>query len=330
MKILVSEFITGGGLIGESLTTSLLQEGRLMLDAIVSDLGEINSVEVFITLDPRCAMREIPRNCRSYIIKENYFKSLSDFCHNVDAVLLIAPESDGCLEQISQLVIDAGKLLLGSSPDVIKLTASKLLTAKFFVDKGISVVKTTLFDDSNIKAFTQENNQAWIVKPDGGVGCKDISICYSINEIKDAAANCHQAIVQPKIEGIPASISLLCYQGECLAIGYNEQLIKCVENKLSLVGLRINALLHFQEQLGLLAKQVCAALPELKGYVGLDVIISEDDIVLIEVNPRMTTSYVGLKESINTNPAKLLLDMLFENTLPILDSSEFKMITVNI
>lgn len=330
MKILVSEFITGGGLIGESLPTPLLQEGRLMLDAIVSDLGEIDNIEVFITYEERIVQPDLPDNCNAYLVKENYRSSLQEFCLNVDAVLIVAPESDGCLEQLTQLVVKEDKLLLGSYPSVINLTASKNATALYLAEKGSKVIKTSLYDSNSLDEFTKDDGKACVVKPDNGVGCEEIYVCRSADEIIKAVSHCERAILQPKLEGISASISLLCIQGECLVLGYNEQIIKVDDNKISLVRLKVNALLKFKQQLDQLANEVCSVLPQLNGYVGLDVIITQDEVVLVEINPRLTTSYVGLRESINTNPAQLLLDMIIKKKLPTLDGSKFKMVTVNI
>ena len=56
-----------------------------------------------------------------------------------------------------------------------------------------------------------------------------------------------------------------------------------------------------------------AALPPTVGYVGIDLVLgaAEDgrDDVVIEVNPRLTTSYVGLRQLARTNLAAAMLDI---------------------
>jgi tyramine---L-glutamate ligase len=44
--------------------------------------------------------------------------------------------------------------------------------------------------------------------------------------------------------------------------------------------------------------------------VGVDIIVTPAGPVVIEINPRLTTSYVGLKASIGRNPAGLILSLL--------------------
>ena len=35
----------------------------------------------------------------------------------------------------------------------------------------------------------------------------------------------------------------------------------------------------------------------LRGYVGVDVVLGQDKLYVVDVNPRLTTSYVGLRAS---------------------------------
>jgi predicted ATP-grasp superfamily ATP-dependent carboligase len=44
------------------------------------------------------------------------------------------------------------------------------------------------------------------------------------------------------------------------------------------------------------------------GYVGIDMVLTDRDAVVIEVNPRVTTSYVGLRKVLRPNPAALMLE----------------------
>ncbi|MCU7856922.1 MAG: ATP-grasp domain-containing protein, partial [Candidatus Thiodiazotropha sp. (ex Lucinoma borealis)] len=65
-----------------------------------------------------------------------------------------------------------------------------------------------------------------------------------------------------------------------------------------------------------LGRDVAAAMPELWGIVGIDTLDTDTGLKVLEVNPRITTSYVGLKESIGVNPAGLVLDLL-NNGMPL-------------
>ena len=74
-----------------------------------------------------------------------------------------------------------------------------------------------------------------------------------------------------------------------------------------------------------IARKIAKMLPDAAGYLGVDVIIDaeNDRIYVIEINPRLTTSYVGLREAIAHNPAKIILDSFKESkfTMPHLQKN---------
>ncbi|MCJ7721336.1 ATP-grasp domain-containing protein, partial [Candidatus Bathyarchaeota archaeon] len=54
----------------------------------------------------------------------------------------------------------------------------------------------------------------------------------------------------------------------------------------------------------------------LKGYVGVDMILTEEEPIVIEVNPRITTSYIGLKRAAKFNTAQAIVDAVIRRKLP--------------
>ena len=52
------------------------------------------------------------------------------------------------------------------------------------------------------------------------------------------------------------------------------------------------------------------------GYVGVDLLLGRDGVSVIEVNPRLTTSYIGLRLSVRENLAGLILDAATGGPLP--------------
>jgi predicted ATP-grasp superfamily ATP-dependent carboligase len=60
-----------------------------------------------------------------------------------------------------------------------------------------------------------------------------------------------------------------------------------------------------------LALAALACFPATRGYVGVDLILGQADDgsgdVVVEVNPRLTTSYVGLRRLLQTNLATAML-----------------------
>jgi predicted ATP-grasp superfamily ATP-dependent carboligase len=66
-----------------------------------------------------------------------------------------------------------------------------------------------------------------------------------------------------------------------------------------------------------LADKIAKLLPDASGYVGIDLIVSyvgknQPKMTILEVNPRLTTTYVALSEATGLNPAKLIIDTVME------------------
>ncbi len=58
-----------------------------------------------------------------------------------------------------------------------------------------------------------------------------------------------------------------------------------------------------------IAQAVAAAISGLCGYCGIDFLLSEEGPLVLDVNPRLTTTYAALRETIGCNPAALVLGL---------------------
>ncbi len=77
-----------------------------------------------------------------------------------------------------------------------------------------------------------------------------------------------------------------------------------------------------------LASRSLRAMPPSRGFVGIDMVLGEnpsgEDDVVIEINPRITTSYVGLRAAMGVNLAAALLDCHAWQEVPlVLQDVEF-------
>jgi predicted ATP-grasp superfamily ATP-dependent carboligase len=55
---------------------------------------------------------------------------------------------------------------------------------------------------------------------------------------------------------------------------------------------------------------------DLRGPVGVDLVLTRRGAVVIEINPRLTSSWIGLRKIARTNPARYLLDGALGRRLP--------------
>jgi predicted ATP-grasp superfamily ATP-dependent carboligase len=112
------------------------------------------------------------------------------------------------------------------------------------------------------------------------------------------------------------SLSVLFAHGKALVLGCNRQLIDRGVQGFSLRGCVVNATHDNDASFQQLAEKVASAMPELWGYAGIDLMLTENGPRILEINPRLTTSYVGLRDAIGTNPAGLVMNLLNTGKLP--------------
>jgi predicted ATP-grasp superfamily ATP-dependent carboligase len=149
------------------------------------------------------------------------------------------------------------------------------------------------------------------VKPDDGAGSEDTDkVEDSAAAIVRLATDPERLVAQPWLEGQPLSLSLLCADGACRLLSCNRHEIAVRDGRVSLEAIQVNALPDPDQRLASLAGKIAAAVPGLWGYVGVDLVLTRDGPVVLEVNPRLTTSYVSLRSALGLNVPALVLDLL--------------------
>jgi predicted ATP-grasp superfamily ATP-dependent carboligase len=304
MRILVYEHITGGGMLDDPRIAVLAPEGDLMLRALVEDLSAIPGVEVFILRDFRLK-DDVPAESRIVCPGElsGVFGQAAEAC---DAVWPIAPETDGILFRLTQEILARGRRVLGSRLDAIRIAASKKATAAVLARAGIAVAHT-YSSESDLPPEVGEV----VTKMDDGAGCQDTLLFSNRNELRIwAQARAHaKSIFQPYIRGGARSLSILCCDGRGRLLACNRQNVQVHKGAFHFNGVGVNAMPDEDGRYSALASDVCRALPGLWGYCGVDFIAADAGPTVIEVNPRLTTSYAGLRKAIGINPAQLVLDL---------------------
>lgn len=303
LELFVLEFITGGGLYNAELPVSLAQEGELMLQAMLGDLAEISNIHISTTRDVRLPGPSV--NIASTSIAGDPWPLWQAKIEQADMVWLLAPESDGVLEQLSRMTPLHKNL--GCSPETVSIATRKSTTAECLAHQGINVAP--------VFTSLEKLSPPLLCKPDDGAGCTDTRRFDHKAEAADWLAKHPGHIVQPWLEGEPASISMLCRAGVAWLLSCNRQLVeRDAQGLLHYRGSVLNGMAHHWEAFEAVAKQVARALPGLAGYVGVDVMLQNGLITVLEINPRLTTSYVGLRQATGLNPARLVLDLLYNGT----------------
>lgn len=306
MRLLVCEFITGGGLLNADLPVSLAREGELMLQQVLADLGACDAVRhIDVLRDPRLApvMKD---KCTSMPVNLDFMQAFRRSCDHADAVLPIAPESGQTLLRLTDIIENSCSQLLASRSDAVALAGSKRRTISQLEQAGLPVVPVYTLAEA-----VSRPAQTWVIKPDDGVGGE---ACRCLTALTAEVAD--NMIIQPYVAGKAASLTLLCADGDMVLVAMNEQYIQLDESGCHLSGIRINGLDADYQSMAQLAASVVAAIPGLWGWVGIDLVQTETGPRVLEINPRMTTAYAGLGRSLGGNPAEWLLELAVGGTLP--------------
>ena len=148
-----------------------------------------------------------------------------------------------------------------------------------------------------------------VLKPVDGVGCAGLSLVSKKEELKAAVERVRNEtqetyfLIQEYLDGDHASVSLLSNDEKVAALALNAQHIKLgsPDEGSNYEGGHT----PFEHPLEPLAVDEAVKAVEtvkgLKGYVGVDLVLTGEKPVVVEVNPRLTTSYLGLREILNIN-----------------------------
>jgi predicted ATP-grasp superfamily ATP-dependent carboligase len=316
LKIFVCEFMTGGGLYREPLPSSLAEEGAMMRDALLRDLAELPDIEITTTHDARLSPAEYGLSI-AVGQRDDVWQIWGECIAAADAVWLVAPEAGGVLTRLTAMVNGQHKTLLSSSIEAVRLAASKYATCQALQAAGVNAVSTYTFGD-----WPQNNPGPWVAKADDGVGCENS--CYFessaalLSWMRQGRESTH--IIQPYQKGIPASISMLCHEGCAWLLSCNTQKIALQKHssetaKFRYSGSVLNGMARHWLSFEKIASQVALVVPGLSGYVGIDVVVDSGQVHVLEINPRLTTSYAGLSRATGCNVAQIVVDLLYNGEL---------------
>jgi predicted ATP-grasp superfamily ATP-dependent carboligase len=292
IRILVHEWVTGGGLAGLPLPGSWATEGRALRQAVAAEFLAAGDVEVVVTLDPRLAGETGPWESVVVAAGREEF-TLERLARACDFTLLIAPETAGTLASLTELVEDAGGRTLGPTREAIALTADKHRLAAFLLRKGIPTPPVEWYDRAC--PATPAFGYPAVVKPVDGAGSLDTFLVRRPEERFVPTAWAGDLVIQPYYEGTAMSASFLVAAGgqaELLGVGW--QHVEVEDGRFVYRGGRLPG----PRAIGLeVPRKAVEAIPGLRGFVGVDFIRQAGDgrPVVIEINPRPTTSFIGLR-----------------------------------
>lgn len=328
MKLLVFEYICGGGLAGQVLPESLLAEGRLMLQALLDELKLLPEIEVLLPLDERCTDLKLPKNVQTFAVigVKSHANLLGKLLSQSDLFWPIAPETDGVLLQLAIQAQALNKTVLLSDPETVGICSDKLATYQCLKRHEIPVVESL-----NLLALDALPFMPAVIKPRDAADCEGGFVLTRQDQFQalGQSINAENYLLQPLMKGDAVSLSCLFKNAQAWLLTTNQQHVTIQNNRFTLQACEVNTdnarRTFYRDLIG----RVAQALPGLWGYIGIDLIeTAEFGPLILEINPRITTSYAGIRAATGINVAEQVLNLL--NNPPDLSRSRSQSVRITI
>jgi tyramine---L-glutamate ligase len=347
VKIALLEFLCSSGAFcaAPSVTSdpespSLLLEGYAMLASLGNDLTasghEVHGLMVPSIADwaraqgfGACAFELGPIAFDRERSVEQIAQEWVRFAKPFDATMVIAPELDGLLRTVVRSLRDGGVKVMGPNDAFLNVATDKKKTSDVFMASDVRHPRTWLLQDWLLESSLPEVGNGWVVKRRwgaGGVGMRRFpdanSLRHQATVVEGPWRDPSEWIVQPWVEGRPASIGVVTRSvgpthlqaSERQALGAMEQIFSetadAAGSQRSYVGGRGPLEEAPMDRVTRFAEQVLQAVPgHAAGWIGIDFLIEPDGHwTAIEINARLTSSYLGYRMLYGSGLAGSLVD----------------------
>ncbi len=333
--VFISEYLTCGAWNAADLPASLLKEGGSMLQAIADDFANLPDCRVAITWNKN--LGECPlsvgeaKNVEVHAVRnpEEEARRFAELGKQADAVLVIAPEFQNLLADRCRIVGKVGPASLNCSVEAIHLCTDKLALARQLESLQIPTIPTRELPDLE-NASAAELEFPLVIKPRDGAGSQANYLIHDQAAWQDFWVKSRESrdksqtksdgprtewIVQPFVAGKTLSIAAIVgdvqWNGEPWLEVFplaEQQLTR--DGRFGYIGGRIPDTIPLQHLATQRVREIVDHLPGLSGYIGLDLLAptqDPEDLLIVEINPRLTTSYLGYRALADQNLAEYLL-----------------------
>ncbi|TWT75820.1 carbamoyl phosphate synthase-like protein [Posidoniimonas polymericola] len=309
MKVLIYEWVSGGGLLGEDgpLPASLLREGTAMARSVGEDFARLPGAEVALLRDIR-VMGLNAKGCKLIGVDSPSERDevLDQQMRSADAVLLIAPETDGHLLRLCREAESLGARLISPGSEFIAIAANKMDTAQRLAAAGVRVPDGVLVDEG--EPLPTDHPYPAVIKPIDGAGSEDTYLMYDSSETPPPYAWARR--LEPFINGMAASVAVLLGEAGPKPLMPCRQRLSA-DGRFRYLGGSAPLAPGLVKRAQQLSLDAVRAMPPASGYVGLDLVLGADptgtEDYVIEINPRLTTSYAGLRFAARTSLAEAMV-----------------------
>ncbi len=278
-----------------------------MLSALAADFSCLDGVAVDALRDVRYRDLELP-GCAVHEVDsaEDERHTIEALAASADWTLIIAPEFDGHLHSRCLAVERAGGRLLGPDSTLVELASDKQATAEHLASRGVPVPKGMALAKG--QQLPVDFDYPAVLKPRDGAGSQGIQW---VAEAAAVGVNPQwPARLETYCAGTAASVAVLCGPRGMVPLVPCGQLLDRPRG-FAYLGGSLPLAGDLAARATRLALQAIGTFRNPRGYLGVDLVLGDDPAgsgdVVVEVNPRLTTSYVGLRALCQDNLARIML-----------------------
>jgi hypothetical protein len=310
MKLLILEYVTAGGL-GNPIESPLLEEADAMALALAHDFSELS--EYAVSLLRHAHLMRPPSHSIHLLPSMGLVSEWEQAFSAHDQVIIVAPETDSVLLDWCARADKTGMRRLGASLAALTIASDKSQTAQRLQYHAIAHVPTYRLDTS---VPWHDHIGEWVLKPRDGCGCDGVQRFQSSEQAQQAitalpSMHLSNWIAQPWLAGQAASLTLLGSSKGAQLLSMNEQVLNIsVEGYVQLEKVTTGSIRQDTARFEKLAQSVHEAIPGLEGVYGIDLLIQDQQLTVVEINPRVTSAYPGLRAALGINPATLWMQSL--------------------
>ena len=318
MRVLLYEWCCSGGFAGHEPSEcfeSIVAEGRAMLESLMADAARDSSLDVTVLVDPVRPValpvgvhgREVPAG--------REIESLVAAAAAADWTVIVAPETDGILASRVAAVRAAGARVLAPTAAFIGIASDKQATIDALAAAGVPVPagRSLALGEMLPIGF----HMPAVRKDRASVGCDGMQIIRDSNVAPAPTATRLEAFVT----GTPVGVSCLCGPDRIEVLppmrqrftpGDAPRYVGSDPLDDELLAARAQAIARRAVE-AVMQRAVTPAdhAPPAVGWVGVDMILGLRDDGradrVLEVNPRMTTSFVALAARSGTSLVRTML-----------------------
>jgi predicted ATP-grasp superfamily ATP-dependent carboligase len=331
LRLLIYEHVSGGGFADAPIPVGVLSEGFGMLRTLISDFKAAGHY-VTALLDSRLARLHSPIGADCVVpvfSSREVHAAIRKVSASADAAYVIAPETDQMLQSLVESVEQTGVASLNCPASTIGKVVDKTVLHESLTKLGVPAPETITFSVADgveeiKRAIHGKLRFPLMFKPSNDVSCCGLSVVKNENQVAGAVgkikreSSSKRFLAQEFITGAAASVSLISTGSDALSLSLNRQDVTI--GAPDAISSYNGGLVPFDHPLRhsafAVAEKIVKSFRDLRGYVGVDLVLTAEEAVAIEVNPRLTTSYIGLRSVVNFNVAEAIVNAVLKRELP--------------